>query len=120
MDPAPSASPWRDRLFWFAVVVSGVFRLSYVVLFKRDQPVLGDQIYYSGQAVTIARGRWFEDPFRAGVYAADHVPLTSLSVAVVSWFPDPLFWQRMLMAIYGTMVVLLVVLARLGRGLSVW
>jgi len=76
-----------------------------VVLFKRDQPVLGDQIYYSGQAVTIARGRWFEDPFQADVYAADHVPLTSLSVAVVSWFPDPLFWQRMLMAIYGTMVV---------------
>jgi 4-amino-4-deoxy-L-arabinose transferase-like glycosyltransferase len=98
---------------WLIVAAAGIFRLGYVVLFKRGQPVLGDQIYYSAQAIRLARGGWFSHPFEEGVYAADHVPLTAISMVPVSWLPDPLLWQRMLMALYGTAVVA-------GIGLLAW
>lgn len=97
--------PFRDPLFWLLVAGAGVLRVGYVVVFKRSQPLSGDQIYYSAQAEMIARGRWFEHPFESGSYAADHVPLTALAVSPVSWLPDSVFWQRMLMAVYGTVAV---------------
>ena len=40
-------------------------RVGYVMLAKRTEPVLGDQIYYNAQANTIARGDGFTD-FRDG------------------------------------------------------
>lgn len=97
----------RFRLaFWTIVGVAGVWRLLYVLVAKDDDPLVGDQIYYSAQASTIANGEWFADPFSPGDYAADHAPLTSLSLAPVSWSDtDPVMLQRLLTALYGTAVV---------------
>jgi hypothetical protein len=108
--PRPD-DPMDRRAFriWFAVIVAGsaVLRLVYVVAAKRGEAVVGDQIYYSAQAVTIANGRWFADPFVEGAYAADHAPLTSLLLAPVSWSDDnPFLAQRLLMACFGVAVVI--------------
>jgi len=93
---------------WFGglVLAAAVWRVLYVLMFKVDDDVVGDQIYYSGQAVTIANGNWFADPFIPGAYAADHAPLTALAVAPASWDDAvPFVAQRLLMAMYGTAVV---------------
>lgn len=93
---------------WFGglVLAAAVWRVLYVLMFKVDDDVVGDQIYYSGQAVTIANGNWFADPFIPGAYAADHAPLTALAVAPASWDDaEPFVAQRLLMAMYGTAVV---------------
>lgn len=99
----------RDRYRrWFGglVLAAAVWRVLYVVVFKVDDDVVGDQIYYSGQAVTIANGNWFADPFIPGAYAADHAPLTALAAAPASWDDaEPFVAQRLLMAMYGTAVV---------------
>ena len=102
------------RWFWLIVAVAGVWRGFYVAMAKVGEPLVGDQIYYSGQAVVIADGRWFEHPFFGG-YAADHVPLTSLIIAPVSWLDSYVVMsQRFVMALLGTAVVAGVgVLARL-------
>jgi len=88
------------------VLAAAVWRVLYVLMFKVDDDVVGDQIYYSGQAVAIANGNWFADPFIPGAYAADHAPLTALAVAPASWDDaEPFVAQRLLMAMYGTAVV---------------
>lgn len=105
----------RFRLaFWAIVAIAGLWRVLYVLVAKDSDPLVGDQIYYSAQASTIANGDWFADPFTADAYAADHAPLTSLSLAPVSWSDtNPVMLQRLLTALYGTAVVIGVgVLAR--------
>ena len=88
------------------MLAAAVWRVLYVLMFKVDDDVVGDQIYYSGQAVTIANGNWFADPLIPGAYAADHAPLTALAVAPASWDDaEPFVAQRLLMAMYGTAVV---------------
>lgn len=88
------------------MLAAAVWRVLYVLMFKVDDDVVGDQIYYSGQAVAIANGNWFADPFIPGAYAADHAPLTALAVAPASWDDAvPFVAQRLLMAMYGTAVV---------------
>lgn len=97
---------WFRVAFAVIVLAAGVFRVGYVVVAKDAEPLVGDQIYYSAQAVTLADGGGFEDPFRPGVYAADHAPLTALAVAPVSWSnTSHVLAQRLAMAGYGTMVV---------------
>ena len=98
----------RFRLsFWMIVGVAGLWRVFYVFASKDSDPLVGDQIYYSAQASVIANGEWFADPFRAGAYAADHAPLTSLSLAPVSWSDtNAVMPQRLLTAVYGTAVVI--------------
>lgn len=97
----------RFRLaFWAIVGIAGLWRVLYVLVSKDSDPLVGDQIYYSAQASTIANGGWFADPFVPGTYAADHAPLTSVSLAPVSWpDTDPVMLQRLLTAVYGTAVV---------------
>ncbi len=95
------------RLAFAAIVgFAGLLRVTYVLGAKRGEELLGDQIYYSYQAVMIANGRWFADPFVDGRFAADHAPLTALLLAPVSWSDDnPFLVQRLLMAVYGMLVV---------------
>ncbi len=104
------------------VVGSALVRASYVLGAKPGEPVVGDQIYYSAQAVTIANGRWFADPFLADRFAADHAPLTALALAPASWSDaHAVMAQRLLMAGYGVLVVVGIgVLARwlFGRGVA--
>jgi 4-amino-4-deoxy-L-arabinose transferase-like glycosyltransferase len=107
-----------SRKFWRAllliVLAALAVRVGYVMLAKRDEPVLGDQIYYKNQANTIARGHGFTDS-RDGSQAADHPPLTALALTPTSWVMerfDPggehLLAQRLTMAVFGAGVVLVI------------
>jgi 4-amino-4-deoxy-L-arabinose transferase-like glycosyltransferase len=122
-DPGADIDRRRYRIAFGAIVgAAAVLRVVYVIAAKRGEALAGDQIYYSAQAVTIANGRWFADPFLEGRFAADHAPLTSLVLAPVSWSDrNPVFTQRLLMAVLGVAVVIGIgVLARwlFGRGVS--
>lgn len=94
------------RWFLAIVTVAGSLRVLYVVVAKRDESVVGDQLHYFAQAARIADGRWFEHPWIEGVPSALHAPLTALALAPVSWVDSELiFTQRLTMAVYGTLVV---------------
>jgi len=83
---------------------------------RRDGPV-GDQLFYSAQAIANARGDWFEQPFMNGVPAADHPPLTALVITPVTglfeWTGSVVTMQRLQMAVIGTVSVF--AMAYLGR-----
>jgi 4-amino-4-deoxy-L-arabinose transferase-like glycosyltransferase len=73
----------------------------------------GDQLYYA-QANQLARGGGFTD-FRDGSETAEHPPLTALALAPTSWVADQLDpdgthlqAQRLTMAVFGAVVVLLI------------
>ena len=88
------------------VTVGGLaLRFVYVLAAKRDQPVLGDAIYYTAQAKTLAEGHGFTHPFFGGP-AADHPPLTSLAMAPVAFVTDSITAQRLAMSVLGAVVVL--------------
>ncbi len=114
----PDAPVTDRKRFWrlLLLVVLGalVLRVGYVMLAKRTEPVLGDQIYYSVQANTLARGQGFTDP-RDGSQQAEHPPLTALALTPTSWVMeqfDPggrhLLAQRLTMTLFGAAVVLLI------------
>jgi 4-amino-4-deoxy-L-arabinose transferase-like glycosyltransferase len=111
---------WRVLL----VIVLGALalRVGYVMAAKRNEPRLGDQIYYNYTAIQIARGEWFTDP-RDGSENAEHPPLTALALAPTSWVAeriDPggehLLPQRLTMAVLGAIVV--AVIGLVGRVVS--
>jgi 4-amino-4-deoxy-L-arabinose transferase-like glycosyltransferase len=115
-----------QRRFWriLLLIVLGALalRIGYVMVAKRTEPVLGDQIYYSSQANTIARGGGFTDP-RDGSEDASHPPLTALVLTPTSWVMeqfDPggnhLLAQRLTMTVFGAAVVLLIGLV--GRAVA--
>jgi hypothetical protein len=115
------ASP--DRRFWWALALiccgAAALRFGYVAAAKPNQELLGDQIYYSSQARTIAEGHWFDEPLQAGRPAADHPPLTALVMApAAAVAPGSVMAQRYLMAAYGVVVVALIGL--LGRKVADW
>ena len=95
------------RLQFAAVLAAAaVYRILYVLVVKRGDELHGDEVYYQAQAVVIANGKWFENPFPPGGFAADHVPLTALWLSTVSWIDDrSVLAQRLLMALTGVAVV---------------
>ena len=108
--------PWWTRVS--AVVGVGLLvRLWFVLGVARfDQPV-GDQLYYSAQAFNNASGRWFEQPFAAGMPSADHPPLTAFILTPVTWLVRStdsfITVQRLFMVMIG--VASMVVMALIGR-----
>jgi hypothetical protein len=101
-------------LVLIAVAALGV-RVLYVLVAKADEPLLGDQIYYSAMADTLADGGGFRDPFIADrvVPSADHPPLTALVATPASWIvgtdSDPstrILAHRLTMAVVGSLAVL--------------
>ena len=103
---ATDLSQRRFRIGFAAIVAAaGLFRLLYVLLVKRDDPLWTDEFFYTRQAVAIADGRGFENPTLPGVKSAGHAPMTVVALAPVSWLDGVVTAQRMLMAIYGTAVV---------------
>ena len=93
-----------------------------------------DQVFYNGEANSVAAGHGFNEPFWTVTHpgqkappAADHPPLTVFVLAPVSWLVDhpPLSWvideplhdhvreHRYTMVVLGTLLVLLIGL--LGR-----
>lgn len=110
--------------WWVRVsVIAGfglLLRLAYVIGMTRfDEPV-GDQLYYSAQALTNARGEWFEQPFAQGMPAADHPPLTSFILTPITWLTESsgsfVTAQRLMMVLIG--VVSIVLMALIGRLLA--
>ncbi|MCB1016435.1 MAG: glycosyltransferase family 39 protein [Acidimicrobiales bacterium] len=116
---APPAEPGRRQFFrWLGLIALGalVLRVGYVLVFKRDEPAIGDAIYYSNQAIRLAEGRGFIHPFDH-IPAADHPPLTALAMTPVAWvFGTSLLAQRLAMAVVGTLTV--AGLGVLGRTVS--
>lgn len=109
---AATGRRWRIGVIVIAAVALAL-RLAYVLLVVGDDPPLGDAIYYSAQAETITRGEGFTHPFYGGP-AADHPPVTAAVLALASFGGgDPLFEQRLLMSVLGTVAV--VAIAWLGR-----
>lgn len=116
----------RSLRWWRWVIVLGSFglvvRLGFVIGVTRFDVPVGDQLFYSAQALTNADGRWFEQPFERGEPAADHPPLTALVLTPVSWLVrfEPLHSlvsavtaQRLVMALLGTTGIVL--MAMIGR-----
>ncbi|MGH9113299.1 MAG: ArnT family glycosyltransferase [Acidimicrobiales bacterium] len=104
MDDSPPRFPFPRHAI--AAVAAGALVLRVVYVFgKRDQPPLGDAVYYSSQAELLARGKGFVRPFFGGP-AADHPPLTSLAMTPVVWVTDSLTAQRLAMAVIGVAVVI--------------
>lgn len=110
--PSTVRRQWRWGLLAITMVALAL-RLAYVLLVVGDDPPLGDAIYYSAQAEIITRGEGFTHPFFGGP-AADHPPATAAILALASFGGgDPLFEQRLLMAVVGTLAV--VAIAHLAR-----
>ena len=106
-----------------------------------SQCSVGDQIFYNAEANTVAAGHGFVEPLWAVTHpgekappAADHPPLTVIVLAGVNWLVEhpPLSWvgagdrfdtnvreDRYAMAVFGTMLVLLIGLLgrRVGRAI---
>jgi 4-amino-4-deoxy-L-arabinose transferase-like glycosyltransferase len=98
--------PWRGLLA--ATALGGIWRFGYLLAAKRHQPLLlNDSLYYSSQASQLAHGIWFKDVL-GRVDAAEHGPMTAIALAPVSRLGDPIFWQRLANASYGTCTVLLI------------
>src|SRR5919201_5279906 len=111
------------RRFWriLLLIVLGALalRVGYVLVAKRHEPRLGDQIYYAAQANTLARGEGFTDP-RDHSQTAEHPPLTALALTPTAWVAEQInpggehvLPLRLTMTVFGAGVVL--VIGLLGR-----
>jgi 4-amino-4-deoxy-L-arabinose transferase-like glycosyltransferase len=87
-----------------------------MLVHKWDRPLeLNDSLWYSAQAVVVARGDGFTDPFVGGP-SAEHGPLTPVLLAVVSWVDHPVPWQRLVMTLLGVVTVGLIGLVGVRLG----
>lgn len=85
-----------------------VVRVTYLAM-KWDQGLLlNDSLWYSAEAVALAEGKGFVDPFVGGP-TGEHGPLTPLLLASVSWLDDPVRWQRAVLTVIGMLTLLGVV-----------
>jgi hypothetical protein len=69
--------------------------------------MLNDSLYYSLQARQLAHGMWFREAF-SDQPGAEHGPLTSTLMAIVSWGSDPVNRQRMITVACGTATVAII------------
>lgn len=112
----PSFRAIRQRSFRFQLAVIVAIGAAWRLLLlsrKWDRPLqLNDSLYYSAQATDLAHGFLYREPFSSGP-GAEHVPLTSTIMALVSWGDDPIPWQRVVTVVFGIGTV--AVLGLLGR-----
>jgi hypothetical protein len=94
----------QRRCFLLAIGLAVVVRVAMLASKWRQDLLLNDSLWYSAQAVKLAAGDGFVDPFYGGP-SAEHGPLTPLLVAPVSWLDDPVPWQRAVMTVIGLAVV---------------
>ncbi len=107
----------QRRSFLFAIALAASVRIAMLVSKWGQDLRLNDSYWYSGQAVKLADGDGFVDPFYGGP-SAEHGPLTPLLLAPVSWSDDPVPWQRAAMTLIGLAVV--VGIGLLARRLGGW
>ena len=85
--------PWTTA--WLvAVAVGAVWRIALLVEKWNNDLLFNDSLYYSGQAIQVADGTLFREVF-ADQPGAEHGPLTSTVLALVSWVDQPVPWQRL-------------------------
>jgi 4-amino-4-deoxy-L-arabinose transferase-like glycosyltransferase len=72
-----------------------------------DALQVNDSLYYSIQASQLAHGVWFREPF-SEYPGAEHGPLTSSLMALVSWGNDPVNRQRMVTVACGIATVAII------------
>ena len=140
---ARALTAWRVASFRAQVSVIAAaglaLRVGYVLVAKRDQTLNagdimpGDQYFYSLAADALARGDGFVVPWHhvsvglgladitsEAPHAADHPPLTAIAMAPASLLPggrgDHVLEQRLLMCIFGAVVI--VVVGLLGRAIA--
>src|SRR5262245_21089005 len=120
--PRRFAVPHAVRVLLLIGVAALALRVTYIAVAKRAEPPLGDAIYYTSQANTLADGHGFTDPFD-GKPTAEHPPMTALVLAPVSWIvkqvddnSDRVMAHRLTMAILGAGVV--VVIGLIGRSIA--
>ncbi len=94
----------QQRCFLLAILLAVVVRVAMLASKWHQDLLLNDSLWYSAQAVKLADGDGFVDPFYGGP-SAEHGPLTPLLVAPVSWLDDPVPWQRAVMTVIGLAVV---------------
>jgi hypothetical protein len=111
------ASRAQRRAFVAVVALGVVVRVVVLASKWRDGLLLNDSFWYSAQAVELARGHGFRDPFYGGP-SAEHGPLTPLLLAAVSRLDDPVPWQRLVMTVLGTLTV--VAIGLLARRVAGW
>jgi 4-amino-4-deoxy-L-arabinose transferase-like glycosyltransferase len=97
------------------VTIGAVVRIVRFLATKWNRPLvppLNDSLYYSAQAHELAHGKWFHEVF-SNQPGAEHGPLTSSIMALVSWGDDPVNRQRMVTVATGIGVV--AVIGLVGR-----
>jgi hypothetical protein len=106
---SPATLPGRTRRGLAAIVALGAaWRFGYVLVAKRHTRLgLNDSLYYSVQASQLAHGVFFRDVL-GQVAAAEHGPLAAVVLGPWSRFGDPVLWQRLGNATYGTVTIALV------------
>ncbi len=115
----PSLLAIRQRSFRLqlsVIVAIGAAWRFFLLSRKWDRPLqLNDSLYYSAQATDLAHGFLYREPFTTGP-GAEHVPLTSTILALVSWGDDPIPWQRVITVLFGIATV--AVIGLLGRAVA--
>jgi 4-amino-4-deoxy-L-arabinose transferase-like glycosyltransferase len=111
------ASRGQLALVLTGIVAAVAVRAAQLAVKRDDALLLNDSLWYSAEAVVLADGRGFIDPFFGGP-SAEHGPLTPLVLTVVSWVDAPVPWQRAVMTVVGIATVAGVAL--LARRLAGW
>lgn len=112
-------SDGNRRFFTVLLLICAValaWRVGYTIVAKRNQPLSGDQIYYSDAANTLADGHGFVEPVYYSGPTAEHPPLTALVLAPVAYFrghTSGVLPKRLKMTLFGTAVVF--VIGLIGR-----
>lgn len=115
---------WTERHWWLRdsmiASVGLAVRVAFVWFGARGDGPVGDQLFYSAQAIANARGDWFEQPFAQGMPAADHPPVTALVLTPITWlfqWTDSIVTlQRLFVALMGSISILVV--ARIARDVA--
>lgn len=99
------------------VALGAVLRIVRLAVSKWNLPLqLNDSLYYSIQARQLAHGVWYRELF-VDQPGAEHGPLTSALMAVVSWGNDPVNLQRIVTVTCGTATIAIVgIIARRVAG----
>jgi hypothetical protein len=90
------------------VALGGLLRIVRLAVSKWNHPLqLNDSLYYSLQARQLAHGVWYRELF-VDQPGAEHGPLTSTLMAVVSWGNDPVNRQRIITVACGTATIAII------------
>ena len=97
------------------VVIGALWRLVILAIKWHKQLLLNDSFYYSVQAAELATGHGYVQPF-TDQPGAEHGPLTSTLMAIVSFGHNPVPYQRIVTMLGG--IATLAVIGLIGRRLA--